>query len=97
MQPAWVNPASRHLEARPRARLNLMESVMYCYRDMTFCVQWELCSKGGSCGYALTEQVRKDAEKFGLPISQTDRRECFKPYSKSIERRLKVQEKGGAL
>ncbi len=71
---------------------------MLCYRDNTFCVQWELCSKGIGCEYALTKQVKKDAEKARLPISKTDRRECFKPISRSVERRLKVAEgQGGRI
>lgn len=65
---------------------------MLCYRDTTYCVQWELCTKGDGCEYALTDNVRKEAITCNLPISQVDRRYCFRPRSRSIERRLKIQE-----
>lgn len=65
---------------------------MPCYKDTTFCRQWELCAKGKGCKYALTIFLLDAADKAGLPISQVDRRECFEPRSRSIERRLSVEE-----
>jgi len=51
---------------------------MMCYKDMTFCGFYETCKHQSDCHRPLTEKVIKDAEEFGLPISQfTDKPECW--------------------
>lgn len=60
------------------------ELDMVCYKDMTFCPHHESCEDGEDCERALTDQVKKDAEKWwgrpGAPIAQADFREasCYK-------------------
>ena len=49
---------------------------MICYKDKTFCINEE-CPK--KCALYLTEQIKKEAMAFGLPVSQSrfDWRECY--------------------
>lgn len=42
---------------------------MIGYKDMTFCPFWKDCKSAHMCGRPLTEEVKKAADKFGLPIS----------------------------
>ena len=42
---------------------------MICYRDITFCNEWQVCKKGRDCARALTDDVASGAIKIGLPIS----------------------------
>lgn len=52
---------------------------MMCYKDKTFCSFWVLCKDAGGCGRVLTDKVRDEAKKAGLPISQfMDFPECFR-------------------
>lgn len=54
---------------------------MLCYKDRTYCPFSILCRDGYTCDRALTDKIKKDAEKFGLPISQfNDFPECFVPF-----------------
>lgn len=43
---------------------------MICYRDMCFCPFWEDCANAADCHRPLTEDVRLEAQAFGLPIDQ---------------------------
>jgi hypothetical protein len=50
---------------------------MLCYRDRTFC-KFRDCKKFTTCHRALTEDIEKVAEDFGLPIAKfVDKPECF--------------------
>lgn len=54
---------------------------MMCYRDMTFCTFYEDCKTASTCERPLTEQIKKDAEKWmkDAPISMyIDKPECWK-------------------
>ena len=42
---------------------------MIGYRDMTFCPFYKDCKSAHMCHRPLTPQVRKEAEKCGLPMS----------------------------
>jgi len=42
---------------------------MICYKDKTFCSMHLLCKKGYNCDRALTNQIKEDAERAGLPIA----------------------------
>ena len=42
---------------------------MLCYLDKTFC-PFKDCKYFDTCERALTENIKKDAEKAGLPICQ---------------------------
>ena len=54
---------------------------MLFYKDRTYCPFGILCRDGYTCDRALTDKIKKDAEKFGLPISQfNDFPECFVPF-----------------
>lgn len=44
---------------------------MLCYKDQTWCRHYEACAKGKDCPNALTPEVRKAADDFGLPVYQT--------------------------
>ncbi len=51
---------------------------MICYLDMTFCSFYQECEKY-DCPRALTPEVKKRAEKIGLPICQfIEKPDCFK-------------------
>lgn len=43
---------------------------MLCYRDMTFCPYWQDCAQADDCPRPLTDEVRRKAESFKLPIMQ---------------------------
>jgi len=43
---------------------------METYKDKTFCPFYLLCTKGYSCERALSEKVRDEAHKCGLPVCQ---------------------------
>ena len=45
---------------------------MLCYRDVTWCTGWKLCSMGDGCPRALTSEVRKQAAKAGLPLCMSN-------------------------
>jgi len=62
---------------------------MMCYKDMTFCTYWYICMDGsaGNCPRALTEDVKRDADKWwgteGAPIAVfLERPSCFYCVSK---------------
>lgn len=69
---------------------------MLCYKDKTFCGFKECKNFGKNCDRSLTDEVKKEARKFGLLISQfTDRPGCFeqkdarlKPYKNNKPKRL---------
>lgn len=37
---------------------------MLCYKDMTFCIFYEGCTKASTCGRALTTEVKEAADKW---------------------------------
>lgn len=41
---------------------------MICYRDMTFCQEWERCKKGKSCERRFTKKDDKKAKKLGFGV-----------------------------
>lgn len=41
---------------------------MLVFRDMTFCDYYKECAWGKDCGRALKEDIKKEAEKFGMPV-----------------------------
>ena len=50
---------------------------MMCYRDMTFCPYYKICSKE-NCGRALTSKVNEAAKRLGLSICQfAEKPDCF--------------------
>ena len=57
---------------------------MMSYKDMTFCEHHEMCEDGETCERALTEKVKKAADKWwgnpGAPITIADfsQSSCFK-------------------
>lgn len=58
---------------------------MLCYKGMTFCPFWLVCSKGPSCDRALTNAVLKAAEEWWAgeegepPIAKfAEKPDCFK-------------------
>lgn len=42
---------------------------MICHKDRTYCPYWETCYGGEKCYFAATEEVKKEAEKTGIPIA----------------------------
>ena len=53
---------------------------MLCYRGMTYCSFHAGCKAGPFCTRSLTDDVRADAARAGLPISQfVDKPPCFDP------------------
>jgi len=40
---------------------------MLCYLDKTFCI-YSSCKHWDKCDRAATDKLKKEAEKFGLPI-----------------------------
>ena len=51
---------------------------MWSYRDRVFCPFWEECKVGEGCDRALTDEVRRGAERVSIPIARyKDRPECF--------------------
>jgi len=53
---------------------------MMCYKDMTFCNFGPLCSNW-ECDRRLTDEIKKDAEAFGLPVAVfTEFPDCFEPF-----------------
>lgn len=55
---------------------------MICYRDRTYCSAID-CLNFTGCWRALTDEVRADAERIGLPISQfvnPNKNDCYKPH-----------------
>lgn len=51
---------------------------MICYKDKTFCPFKECKNFGKNCDRSLTEKIKKQADKFGLPICQfTEKPSCF--------------------
>lgn len=51
---------------------------MICYKDRTYCPFWETCTGHPQCGRALTEEVKQDAHKCQLAISQyVARPQCY--------------------
>jgi len=58
---------------------------MLCYRDMTFC-SGDGCQNFDTCHRALTEHVKKSAEKSGLMIAQfgdPSQLDCYKATEES--------------
>jgi len=51
---------------------------MITFRDMTFCDSWDECVDGDNCPRAITEDVLIRAREVGLPLSVTDKFDCFK-------------------
>ena len=52
---------------------------MICYKDRTFCDFWKECANAKDCPVCLTEEVKRKAEAFGLPICHySEKPECFK-------------------
>jgi hypothetical protein len=50
---------------------------MIVYRDRTFCPFHESCKSGKDCSIALNDDVKRGAEKIGLPISKyTEKPKC---------------------
>lgn len=41
---------------------------MICYRDRTFCPFWTECKHGDRCTRALTQGIKDQAQKIGLPV-----------------------------
>lgn len=53
---------------------------MMCYKDMTFCPYYTICTKGDTCFRACTPEVEDRAEEFKLPICMfMEEPECFEP------------------
>lgn len=58
---------------------------MLCFRDKTFCTYYKDCVDQFDCGRALTQQVKDDAERWGLTLKMknapicmyTDKPECY--------------------
>jgi hypothetical protein len=51
---------------------------MMCYKDKTFCPYGLLCKKGYTCDRVLTEKIKEEANKVGLPIMVYDEfPDCF--------------------
>lgn len=49
-----------------------------CYLDRTFCPFYKDCFKGEFCYTALTEEIQRRADLFGLPVCQfLEKPECF--------------------
>lgn len=44
---------------------------MLCYRDKTYCVNYK-CKKKNKCKDYLTEQIKLDAERIGIPIAMAN-------------------------
>lgn len=56
---------------------------MLCYKDMTFCKFYKTCKAGKKCGRALTPEIQKASEDFGLPICMfTEKPDCYKEKNK---------------
>ena len=54
---------------------------MNCYKGKTFCQYYQTCRHKNVCDRPLTEDIRKAAEDFGLPIAQwTAPPECYIEY-----------------
>jgi hypothetical protein len=54
---------------------------MNCYKDKTFC-NFLKCSEK-DCVERLTDKIKKDAQRFGLPICQyMDKPDCYKDVKK---------------
>ena len=50
---------------------------MICYKDMTFCEFKDCKHFDNGCHRSLTEKVKQQAIRFGLPICQfTDKPDC---------------------
>lgn len=50
---------------------------MMCYKDMTFC-SYSDCTNFNKCPRRLTESVKKDAVRLGLPICRfAGQPKCF--------------------
>lgn len=50
---------------------------MMCYKDMTFC-NYSDCANFNKCPRRLTESVKKDAVRLGLPICRfAEQPKCF--------------------
>lgn len=41
---------------------------MICYKDRTFCPFWTECKHGDQCPRALTQIIKDQAIKIGLPV-----------------------------
>ena len=54
---------------------------MLCYKDRTYCPFGLLCKSGVTCERVLTDDIKAEAEKFGLPICQySDFPKCYIPF-----------------
>ena len=45
---------------------------MICYRDTTFCTFHEDCAAASECGMALTDEVKKKADKWWETFESED-------------------------
>jgi hypothetical protein len=60
---------------------------MLCYKDKTYCVA---ACKNDRCTIRLTDQIRKEAESFGIPLSMADfSKGCYDYESIRCKRRTK--------
>lgn len=51
---------------------------MICYKDKTFCSFYDECQDRANCFRALTDIIKENAQKIGMPISQfVDKPDCF--------------------
>ncbi len=57
----------------------MVDDLMLCYKDRTFCQHWLKCADGEECGRALTQAVKDGADRANLYISQyLGHPDCFK-------------------
>lgn len=59
---------------------------MISYRDRSYCTR-EDCAYFATCDRALTDNVRKGAQKLQLPICVAQFQDCFAPAADSIYKR----------
>ena len=58
---------------------------MLCYKDKTFCSNWEKCKNSDTCHRAFTKEVEKECNEWwkrfnstdGAPVAMSDFKECF--------------------
>ena len=54
---------------------------MLCYKDITYCEYHKKCKKGAKCYRALTQNVKKGAERTGMLIAIfAEKPECFEEF-----------------
>ena len=54
---------------------------MLCYKDRTYCNYGVICKNSLNCPRVLTDDIKKQAEDFGLPLClYSDFPECFEPW-----------------